>query len=89
LPEGFIFAKSETKTIDKILDNLGNIQDHEVLTTNLKSFRKLILSDAHMEYDLVKGIEGKVKKKKESLLKKAHAMTGDLVSKIDEKEKAS
>jgi len=89
LPDEFVFAKPDTKTIDKILDHLGNIQDHEMLTTNLKSFRKIILSDSHMEYDLIKVVEGKVKKKKESLLKKAHAMTEDLVFKIHEKEKAS
>jgi len=84
LPEGAVITKQETKMIDKILDNLGRIQDYEVFTTNLKGFRKIILSSGQEEYDLVKGIEAKAKKKKEGLLKKAHDLTDELLSNIDE-----
>jgi CHAD domain-containing protein len=88
LPEGYAPPKEEIKTIDKILDHLGRVQDNEVLVNTLKTFRKAILSNTQTEYDLVKEIEATAKKKKESLLKKAHTMTGNLVSEFREKEKA-
>lgn len=88
LPEGIVLTKSETKMANKILDHLGSIQDHEVLTANIKSFRKIILTSTQKDYDLIKDIEAKAKKKKETLLKKAHSMTDDLVLKIHENEKA-
>jgi CHAD domain-containing protein len=81
LPEGFVFTKSEIKTINKILDHLGNIQDHEVLLINLKNFRKIILSNSLAEYDLIKKIEGRAKKKKDNLLEKANRITEELIEK--------
>jgi hypothetical protein len=61
---------------------LGNIQDHEVLSTNLKYFRKNILSSGLTEYDLIKKIETRVEKKKERLLERANKMTGELMLKF-------
>jgi CHAD domain-containing protein len=77
-----IFTKSQIKTIDKVLDLLGNIQDHEVLVTNLKYFRKNILSSGLAEYDLIKKIEARVEKKKELLLERANKITRELMLKF-------
>ena len=77
-----VFTKSQIKTIDKILDLLGSIQDHEVLVTNLKYFRKNILSGGLTEYDLIKKIETGVEKKKERLLERANKMTEELMLKF-------
>jgi CHAD domain-containing protein len=88
LPEGFVLTKSMIKTIDKILDHLGNIQDHEVVITNLRNYRKTILSNALMEFDMIKKIEASAAKKKDGFSKKAHKMTQELLSKIHKKNKS-
>ena len=77
-----ILTKRQIKEIDKILDHLGNVQDHEVLLTNLKNFRKTILSKGMTEYDQVKKLESKAEKKKESLLDRADKMTHNLVREL-------
>jgi CHAD domain-containing protein len=74
-----LLSKEKLKTIDKILDNLGNIQDHEMMIKNLKGFRKTILSKRVDEYSFIKKIEDKAKKRKKSLLHKANEMTAKLV----------
>lgn len=79
--EEIFFTKPELKSLDKILDHLGSVQDHEVLGRNLKSFRKTILSNSLEEYEIVKKIETKVESKKDALLEKAHTMTEELISK--------
>ena len=73
-----MLSKEKLKTIDKILDNLGNIQDHEMMVKNLKAFRKTILSKRVDEYSFMEKIEDKAKKRKKSLLRKANDMTGQL-----------
>ncbi|HEY1870884.1 MAG TPA: CHAD domain-containing protein [Chitinophagaceae bacterium] len=80
--EHLVFSKTEVKRMDHILDKLGNIQDHEVLITNLKNFRKAILSDAMKEYDMIKKMEGKAEKKKDDLLEKANELTQELIASI-------
>jgi len=89
LPEEFVLTKPRIKTIDKILDHLGNIQDHEVIITNLRNYRKTILSNALVEFDVVKKIETNATKKKDEFLKKAHKMTEELLSEIHKKNKAT
>ncbi len=79
LPDDSVFTKSQIKTINKILDHLGSIQDHEVLNMNLKNFRKTILSNRLTEYDTIKQLESKAGKKKDSLLEKANKMTEELI----------
>jgi CHAD domain-containing protein len=74
-----LLSKEKLKTIDKILDQLGNIQDHEMMITNLKGFRKTILSKRVDEYSFIKKIEDRAKKRKKSLLRKANDMTVKLV----------
>jgi CHAD domain-containing protein len=79
------FSKSQLKVLDTILDHLGNVHDHEVLVSNLKTFRKTILADKMKEYAMIKRIEARVKKKKDDLLEKAYASTEKL---IDDHKKA-
>jgi CHAD domain-containing protein len=74
------FTKQEVKSLDKVLDHLGNVQDHEVLITNLKNFRKLILASSLQEYGQVKRMEQTAEKKKHALLEKAKNMTEKLLS---------
>jgi CHAD domain-containing protein len=73
-----LLSKEKLKTIDKILDHLGNIQDHEMMVKNLKGFRKTIISKGIDEYSFIKKIEDKAKKQKKNLLRKANEMTGKL-----------
>jgi CHAD domain-containing protein len=73
-----LLSKGELKTIDKILDHLGNIQDHEMMIKNLKAFRKTILSKRIDEYSFIKKIEDNAKKRKKSLLRKANEITRKL-----------
>lgn len=73
-------SKSKLKSIDKILDHLGNVQDHDVMIKNLKGFRQTILSKGSGEYEFIKRIEARAKKKKKSLLEKAHEITHNLMA---------
>jgi len=77
------FTRQQVKSLDKILDYLGSVQDHEVLTTNLANFRKTILTGSLQEYDLVKRIELTTEKKKNVLLEKASDMTEKLLSEAE------
>jgi len=74
-----LLSKEKIKAIDKTLDHLGNIQDHEMMITNLKGFRKTVLSNRVDEYSFIKKIEDRAKKRKKSLLRKANDMTSKLV----------
>ena len=74
------FSKPELKTLDTILDHLGNVHDHEVLISNLKNFRKTILVNKMREYAMIKRIEERAKKKKDDLLDEAQAATEKLIS---------
>ncbi|MFI5185471.1 MAG: CHAD domain-containing protein [Chitinophagales bacterium] len=74
-----VLTKPLVKLIDKILDHLGNIQDHEVMIKNLKIFRKTILSRGIAEYNQVETIESDAKNKKEILLEKANKLTEELI----------
>jgi len=84
-PVELVFTKAQLKTIDKILDHLGSIQDHEVLRTNLKIFRKTILTGDIPEYDMIKKTEMKAERKKNNLLQKAHRMTEELIKQVYKK----
>ena len=72
-------SNAQMKSIDKILNHLGNIQDLEVLITNLKNFRKMVLPKDTEEYNAVKKIEAGAKNKKTTLLNKAEKMTENLL----------
>ena len=74
------FTKPQLRNLDTILDHLGNIHDHEVLISNLKNFRKTILSNTMKEYAMIKRIETRAKKKKDDLLDKAYESTEKLIA---------
>ena len=74
-----LFTKSQLKKLDTILDHLGNIHDHEVLISNLKNFRKTILPNTMKEYAMIKRIEERAEKKKDTLLERAHRSTEELI----------
>src|SRR6476620_5614985 len=87
-----LFTKSQLKKLDTILDHLGNIHDHEVLISNLKTFRKTILANTMKEYAMIKRIEERAEKKKDTLLERAYRSTEELIArykKDDPKEQAS
>jgi len=72
------------KRLDEILDYLGNVQDYEVLIVNLKTFRKTILTKRMKENVMIKRIEGRAKKKKDSLLDQAYSSTEELMAQYKE-----
>jgi CHAD domain-containing protein len=88
-----LFTKSQLKTLDTILDHLGNVHDHEVLISNLKNFRKTILPNTMKEYAMIKRIEERVEKKKDNLLERAYQSTEKLIARYkkddDPKKQAS
>ena len=87
-----LFTKSQLKKLDTILDHLGNVHDHDVLISNLKTFRKTILANTMKEYAMIKRIEERAEKKKDSLLERAYRSTEELIAhykKDDPKEQAS
>jgi CHAD domain-containing protein len=75
-----VLNKSQLKTLDTTLDHLGNIHDHEVLILNLKNFRKTILANTMKEFAMMKRIEERAKKKKDTLLDKAYKATEKLIA---------
>ena len=77
--ENKVLKRSQSKEIDRILIHLGNVQDHEVMITNLEHFRKTIISKGDVGYELIKEIELKGEKKKSSLLEKAATLTEALL----------
>ena len=87
--DDIFFTRQQVKSLDKILDHLGSIQDYAVLITNLKNFRKTILASSMEEYDRVKKVEINAEKKKDALLKRANEMTEKLMSKTREAEPAA
>ena len=79
-----LLTKPQLKRLDEILDYLGNVQDHEVLIVNLKTFRKTILTKTMRENVMIKRIEGRAKKKKDSLLDQAYRSTEELIAEYKE-----
>jgi CHAD domain-containing protein len=79
-----LLTKPQLKTLDTILDHLGNVHDYEVLISNLKTFRKTILTNTMKEYALIKRIEGRAKKKKDGLLDQAYSSTEELITQYKE-----
>jgi len=77
--EDVYFTKQQVKSLDKILDHLGTVQDHEVLITNLKNFRKTILTSSLKEHDRVKKMELSAVRKKNVLLERANEMAEKLL----------
>jgi CHAD domain-containing protein len=80
--QDLLFSKRQVKSLDKILDHLGTVQDHEVLMTNLKNFRKTILASSLQDYDRVKKMEQDAQKKKNAILEKANSTTEELLAEV-------
>ena len=79
LPADFYFSKLELKTLKSILDDLGDLQDHEVLRTNLQHYRKTVLGKGDEEYADAKKIEEKISKNKQGLLDKAGGIIREIL----------
>lgn len=77
-PIDLVFSKSQLKMMEKILDHLGAVQDHEVLNANLGNFRKTILANETPESIAIKKSEQRVERKKIGLLQKAQRMIKEL-----------
>jgi CHAD domain-containing protein len=79
-----LLTKPQLKILDTILDHLGSVQDYEVLISNLKTFRKTILTSKMKEFVMIKRIEARAKKKKEGLLDQAYDSTEELITQYKE-----
>lgn len=54
--------------IKKILDRLGDWQDHEMLLKKIKHFRKDFIPSSREEFDVLKQLEKEISEKKQQLL---------------------
>jgi len=81
-----ILTKPQLKTLDTILNCLGNVQDYEVLISNLKIFRKTILTNTMKEYAMLKRIEARARKKQDGLLAQAYSSTEELIIQYKEND---
>lgn len=73
-PVNMLMEAGQVKKIKKILNNLGDWQDHEMLHQKIKHFRKDFVPDARDEYQTLKDLEGNILGQKEKLLDKAKAI---------------
>ncbi|WP_276501736.1 CHAD domain-containing protein [Terrimonas pollutisoli] len=73
-PAGVLMNTDQVKKIKKILNNLGDWQDHEMLHQKIKHFRKDFVPDAKDEYQALKELESNIQGQKEKLLDKAKAI---------------
>jgi CHAD domain-containing protein len=71
LPGNIVFPNKKLSSVNKTLDYLGAMQDHEVLRRNLRYFRKNILPAGTKEFQEIKKIEKRVLNKKNNLSEKA------------------
>lgn len=70
-PAGVLMEIARVKKIKKILNNLGDWQDHEMLYQKVRHFRKDFVADAKDEYQTLKELERILLDKKAELLDKA------------------
>jgi len=73
-PTDLYFSKQELKTLKSILDDLGNLQDHEVLRTNVQHYRQIVVAKGCSEYGKAKKLEESVNREKQELLDRADKM---------------
>ena len=74
LTVGFYFSNQQLKTLKAILDDLGDAQDHEVLRTNLRHYRKTIVVKGNEAFNTAKKIEKEANEYKRRLLNEASKM---------------
>ena len=73
-PAGVLMEAGQAKKIKKILNNLGDWQDHEMLHQKLKHFRKDFVPDVKDEYQVLKDLEGNILDQKGKSLEKAKSI---------------
>jgi len=74
-----ILSDSDTKQIDKALDCLGSAQDHAILVSNFKTFRKMLLANKSKDSELIRKSEEKASAKQKQFLEKALEIIRNLV----------
>lgn len=67
-PKNLLLDAEKVKKCKKIMEHLGNWQDHEMLHRKVKHFRKDFVPDAKEEYKLLKELERQIKDKMETIL---------------------
>jgi CHAD domain-containing protein len=78
-PADFFFPAAQKKKLDKILDGLGNWQDHEVLLTNVKHFRQDFVAKKTDEYNDLKHLEKYIKENNQLELGKIKEKIQDFI----------
>jgi CHAD domain-containing protein len=81
LPVQFYFSTSQVEKLDDSLDLLGKIQDHEILRSNSRYFRRNFLVKGDKEFELIKELENFLKEDKKSMLEKVHKLLKNLLVK--------
>jgi CHAD domain-containing protein len=84
---GLVLSTVQVKMVDRILTVIGNAQDHQVLISNLKIFRKTMLAKKTGEYEESRKAEHKVGLKKEFLIARAHLLTTELIKRAEKQQK--
>ena len=70
-PKDFLFNSDQVSKLKKTLDQLGNWQDHEMLHSKIKHFRKDFVPASREEYQQLKGLEKDIERKMDLMLAKA------------------
>jgi CHAD domain-containing protein len=86
-PEENAAATWYSEDLHKILDDLGEWQDHEILDVRIRHYRKDWLPKPFAEYQLLKSFRGKIKDRKRVLLENARRNARSWLAKVAEKEK--
>jgi len=70
-PKDFLFNSTQVNKLKKSLDQLGDWQDHEMLHSKIKHFRKDFVPTSREEYQQLKDLEKDIERKMELMLAKA------------------
>ena len=70
-PKDFLLNSSQVSKLKKALDQLGDWQDHEMLHSKIKHFRKDFVPASREEYLQLKDLEKDIERKMELMLAKA------------------
>jgi len=70
-PKDFLFNSSQVNKLKKTLEQLGDWQDHEMLHSKIKHFRKDFVPASREEYQQLKDLEKDIEHKMELMLVKA------------------
>jgi len=70
-PKDFLLNSNQVTKLKKALDQLGDWQDHEMLHSKIKHFRKDFVPASREEYQQLKDLEKDIQRKMELMLAKA------------------